>query len=275
MSLSINKPAFVQVDTTPMDRHSPAASKAGTESAAPAANSKPLPPPVRQDNAKVLHNEMMINAGALTKLFDMLEQVFKSMREMFSVNNPVNNLKPGALPSSDKTLADAPGTSKLPVKPDMRDQPVKPDAAKPPVKPHEHDQAVKPDAGKLPANPLTTVMPDARKVVAPGITVTNDAKADVHVNVNVGHCHCPDTNVLPDSGRKLRVDVQPDVKPDVKPGVEPGVKPDVKPGVEPGVKPDVKPGVEPGVKPGVEPGVKPDVKPGVEPGVKPGVEPGV
>lgn len=156
MSLSVNNPAFVSVDTSTMTPSLPTVLKADGHLATPTTPSSVKPAIVSLENNKSQHNEL-INGAAITKLFDMFEQFFRSMREMFLGNNRA----PDTLPA----------VNNLPV--------IKPDAVKPPL------VSIKPDVHK----PLVPVVPT---VPNPPATVINDGNTDVHVNINLGQCYCPD-----------------------------------------------------------------------------------
>ncbi|AOE69098.1 hypothetical protein A7317_19530 [Pseudomonas fluorescens] len=284
MSLSINNSPFVNVDKSVYDR-SPASADVNKSALPAKADTRA---PVRSDCFQVAPNNVIVNGGALTKLFDMFDMVFRAMREVLSGRNIAADVLPqsGQLPG---------------VKPDARQLPVTPDKGNLPLKPQQRDLP----GVKLPMEPRYVdpawVRPDEHEhepheelVLPPHISVNNDAKANVHVNVNVGHCHCPDTQSLPDGGLKPRVlpdvpkpvveprlNVKPWVtprpKPEVKPGVTPSPRPEVelnvKPWVTPRPKPEVKPGVTPSPRPEVELNVKPWVTPRPKPEVKPGVTP--
>ncbi len=83
MSLSVNNPTLATVARS--HRHaelmdSKNCVKAGFGAPAPSSSGVAM----RTDNLKFNSGDAAVSAGALTKLFDMLEAVFKSMREMFS-----------------------------------------------------------------------------------------------------------------------------------------------------------------------------------------------
>ena len=249
MSLSINNPPFANVDTSSLSGQLPAALKVDIQPKPQTTHSNVHPAAVRNETG-----ELMVSAGALAKVLDMLEQFFKSMREMFLGKN----VTPDALPVLNNLPKVKPDTGKLPVKPDAADQPIKPAPDKPAVKPGTTDQPVKPDTGKLPVKPdapkpLGPVVPAVPK---PAVEVTNDAKANIQVNVNVSHCHCPGDERMPR------------VTPDVRVGPNPGVRPTPQPGVEPGVRPTPKPNVPPIPKSEVTPRPAPDAVPDTKPEVR-------
>lgn len=229
MSLSINNSPLVKVDNSPRERPALPTSTAGVKVTPPSSNA-----PVRNDNFLVTPSEVMFNSTALTKLFDMLELVFKTMREMFAGKN----ITPDALPEADKSPK------------------VKPDAGpRPQVKPAEFRPLI-----PAPTVPALPGVPD------PVVNVTNDANAQVKVEVSINHCHCPETKSEYDKGLKprvvpiplpnvpLKLDTTP--KPGVTPQPAPKVVPetDTKPNVPP--KPDATP--TPGVTPAPAPKVIPD-----------------
>ncbi|QVN05523.1 hypothetical protein JYG35_17945 [Pseudomonas rhodesiae] len=302
MSLTINNPNFVKPDTSILDQPSSKPTSADAKSTPPSSTSRSDVSTARFENSSVKNNELMFSAGALSKMFDMIEQFFRSMREVFVGRNNAPDLMSGLKHSPGLT----PDVTKAPVKPDAADQPATPGADKRLVKPDMEKQSVKPDAAdpsvtpgleKRRVTPQTTdlsgkadaeksmVLADARntptpvmpQVPRPEVAVTNDAKANVQVNVNVSHCHCPDHGVLPDSGIRPRVvpDVRVGPNPDVMPGVTPKPAPRVKPEVKPDTKPDVKLEVKPDTNPAVKLDVKPDTNPAVKLDVKPDTNPAV
>ena len=241
MSLSINNSPFVKVDTSPMERPVLPATATGVNQTASSHHSAGVHVPVRNDNAKGGQNEVIFNSGAFTKLFDMLELVFKTMREMFAGKN----ITPDVVPDAERSPK---------VKPDAGPQPkVKPDAGPQPM--------VKPDAGRLrPVLPGPTV-PVLPAVPKPVVNVTNDANAQVKVEVNVNHCHCPDTKSEHDKGLRPRVAPDVSVTPQPAPTVVPQT--DTKPSVPPKADATPKPGVMPQPQPQVIPDN--DAKPTVNP----------
>jgi hypothetical protein len=109
MSISINGSPSVKVET-PRHHLLPSTPVKNNE---PLSSSKADPiwisPALRPDIARAPHGEMMINAGAFSKLFDMLEQVFKTMREMVSGRN----MTPALATHSDKTPKHTPDMTTL------------------------------------------------------------------------------------------------------------------------------------------------------------------
>ncbi|MGB4485658.1 MAG: hypothetical protein WBI95_09115, partial [Pseudomonas veronii] len=183
MSLSINHSPLFNGDTTSMERLSPSMSKTFTQTGTLGANTTVAHPGVPHDPFKVSNSNMTIETGGLARLLDMLEQVVKTVREMFSGRNMVSGMLPGA----DKTPAIPVDASKLPEKPghlaltaDRRGQPALP------VSPHMHQSAA---------------------------SVIKDADNQVQVNVNVGHCHCPDTKALSGETKPNAAAVLPRVMP--------------------------------------------------------------
>jgi len=109
MSISINGSPSVKVES-PRHHLLPSTPEKNNE---PLSSSKADPiwisPALRPDIARAPHGEMMINAGAFSKLFDMLEQVFKTMREMVSGRN----MTPALATHSDKTPKHTPDMTTL------------------------------------------------------------------------------------------------------------------------------------------------------------------
>ena len=211
MTLSINTPPFVKFDTAPMDRPSPSVLKSDN-AGAPVANLKVTPLVVHQDNTQGGHGQVMVSAGSLSKLFDMLEQMFKTMREMFSGKN----LTPPILPRSDQPKVKPDGGVLPKVMPDAADQP-----------------KIMPDT-----RPVVLPMP-FRPAPQPTINVSNDSNAQVKVEVNVSHCHCPDTKADHDKDKQTRV--IPNPTPNVVPKPDTTPKPDVTPQPDAKVVPDTQP----------------------------------
>ncbi|MFL6874814.1 hypothetical protein ACJ6YJ_08105 [Pseudomonas marginalis] len=226
MSISINGSPSVKVETprhhllpsTPLKTNEPLSSSK--------ADPVWISPALRPDVARAPHGEMMINAGAFSKLFDMLEQVFKTMREMVSVRN----MTPALTTHSDKTPKHTPDMTTLlkakaePAKlpgttPDLATQlKVKggPGTAPRATSDTTNQLTVKVDKGTLQSVPV------------PRVNVSNDSNAQVKVELNIGNCHCPDTHVERDGGR-----VNPPSVP--TPGVTP--QPDAK---VPPIRPEVR-----------------------------------
>ncbi|WP_339452033.1 hypothetical protein [Pseudomonas sp. JAI120] len=335
MSFSIDSSPFVKFDATPNDSQVPVLSKTGGSPGTATNDSKVIPPTIQQDLSRGSQGEMMISAGALSKLFDMLEQVFRAMREMVTGKTITPDLKTNSdtsakvnsgtdpqkknstdsspLPKVAPNAADQakvqPDASPLPkVVPNAADQPkVQPDASLlPKVVPNAADQPkVQPDANPLPkvapnaadqpkvqpgVNPLPKTAPngdDQMKVKIktddgvfqvippkptprylppvpqPGIHVTNDANAQVKVEVNVGHCHCPDTRAEHDKGRQTTVIPQPKADATPQTTVTPQLKPDATPQttVTPQPKPDATPQTTVKPQPKLEDTPQPPVNP--------------
>lgn len=286
MSVSVNNPSLVKIDASALDRHSLLLSKAGESSNLRRLGETVSPTPLHNDKSRFSPNEVMIPGAALTKLFDMLEMVFKTMREMLSgkdlmpavlpdsrqvpvkpeVHEPPAKLDVGKLlvkPEADKLLQKL-NASDQPVKLDVGKLPVKPEAEKPLQKLNVNEPTVKLDLSKLSVatdrTDSSAVLPDLRKLhlmptlPKPEVSVTNDAKANVHVNVNVSHCHCPDMKVPADNRPSPRVTPSP--RPDMRLDIAP--KPDHhQPGVTPHPRAEVKPGDQLRVVPNPKAEVKP------------------
>ncbi|KAA6168886.1 hypothetical protein F3K54_27220, partial [Pseudomonas veronii] len=109
MSLSINNAPFVNVDKSVYDR-SPA-STGVNQSAAPARTDTGQAP-ARSDSFRVAPNDAMVNGSALTKLFDMLDLVFRAMRELLSGRSIATDV----LPQSGQLPGGKPDEGKVPVK---------------------------------------------------------------------------------------------------------------------------------------------------------------
>ena len=77
MSLSVNNSPFVKVDTSPLSGQLPTPLKVDMQPKPPTSHFNLNPASARNENS-----EVMVSATALTRVFDMLEQFFKSMREM-------------------------------------------------------------------------------------------------------------------------------------------------------------------------------------------------
>ena len=226
MSISINGSPSVKVETprhhllpsTPLKTNEPLSSSK--------ADPVWISPALRPDVARAPHGEMMINAGAFSKLFDMLEQVFKTMREMVSVRN----MTPALTTHSDKTPKHTPDmTTLLKAKAEPAKLPgTTPDLAT--------QLKVKGEPGTTPratsdtTNQLTVKVDKGtlQSVPVPRVNVSNDSNAQVKVELNIGNCHCPDTHVERDGGR-----VNPPSVP--TPGVTP--QPDAK---VPPIRPEVR-----------------------------------
>lgn len=266
MSISINGSPSVKVET-PRHHLLPSTPVKNNE---PLSSSKADPiwisPALRPDIARAPHGEMMINAGAFSKLFDMLEQVFKTMREMVSGRN----MTPALATHSDKTPKHTPDmTTLLKVKADPAQlTAVKSDtttllkgkadpaqltavtsdattqlkakaepATLPGTTPDLATQLkVKVEPGTTPratsdtTNQLTVKVDKGtlQSVPVPHVNVSNDSNAQVKVELNIGNCHCPDTHVERDGGGVNPLSVP-------TPGVTP--QPDAK---VPPIRPEVR-----------------------------------
>ncbi|KTC44021.1 hypothetical protein AO262_32890 [Pseudomonas fluorescens ABAC62] len=184
MSVSINSSRPVNVDISSLDQTSSTSRKTDVSlpAAIPSAQTRPALP--SNDPAAALKADGMLASGALIKLFDMLDMVFKALREMLSGRS----IQPGLSPEPAKR----PGNT-----PDVREQPVKPEARQPHALP---------------------VMPPMPK---PDVAVTKNADANVQVNVSVSHCHCPDTKARPAPAVLPRPQATHDMTPPLRPVVTP------------------------------------------------------
>ncbi|OPB01018.1 hypothetical protein BFW87_01050 [Pseudomonas fluorescens] len=249
MSLSINKPAFVNVDNGHLDQTSQMPAKLNV----PLLANTPSQPVFNSPKGDVT-----VDAGTLNKLFDMLELVFKALREMFAGKQsksgvlpdqadlpaakpealkpqsaPVTSVlnKPAATGTSDAKAGDIPAL----VREALKQQPgsnAPRDAKSDTADNHEDKAADLPVTTRGALRPqLGSLLPQALK---PEVSVTNEAKANVHVNVNIDHCYCPDTSL--DGGRRPKVNVIATIpgtqtpseatslkKPDVKHHLESGI----------------------------------------------------
>ncbi|MGB3126338.1 MAG: hypothetical protein WBB95_21210 [Pseudomonas sp.] len=246
MSLSISTPAFVNVDNGRNDHasHTPAPINSPSIAHAPS-----------QDLFSTPKGDITVDSGTLSKLFDMLELVFKALRDMFAGkqaksavlldNANVSIVKPAAseLPLAAKTV------ELLAVKP----QPIKqPAVASPAPKP---DTALT-DVAKADNLPVTTLgelkhtlSPTLPLAPKPEVSVTNDSKANVQVNVNIDHSYCHDTH------RPLGRGVMPRVMSNV-PVIHTYPTPELTPRVEfeaaPTPAPEAKPHPVPEITPHTE-----------------------
>lgn len=291
MSLSINNSPSMKLDTARDEVPSSTLPKSSLPLSTSKTDSAWTSSALFPDNARTTRGEMMISAGALSKLFDMLEQVFKSMREVLLGKN----VTPQPPIPSDKALKATPDSADpLKVKADAGTLPRTTSASADPQKVKVNadplakapsdttsELKVKIDEGLLPGTshkPTSHVSP---AVPVPSVNVSNDSNAQVKVELNIGRCHCPDTPVEHDRGRlktvpdalpnpvpmpKAEVTPQPAARvPDTMPGVQP--KPASIPKAEMTPQPEVKvPGSHPGVlhkpEPMPQPGVvpQPDMK---------------
>lgn len=298
MSLSINTPAFVNVDNAHLDQSVPMPASSNLPSVA----NKPV-----QEILNTLKDDAVVDSGTLNKLFDMLDLVFKALREMFAGKQSKASVLPDKAdlptkPETGKQLSEF--SSPAPIKPDtapdakagdvpglMREALKQQSEAKP-------DTAVNHEVNTndLPVTTRSALRPNLGSVLASdsksGITVSNDSKADVHLNVNIDHCHCPDMSL--DTGRRPRsvptvqvlssgpdVDFTAETTPHTEHAVTPKPGQEVKPGLTPELTPHTEHAVTP--KPGQEekPGLTPELMPHTEhadtpkPGqdVKPGLAP--
>ncbi|MBA1431563.1 hypothetical protein, partial [Pseudomonas orientalis] len=118
MSMSINTPPLVKVEQQAVSNN-----KVNLKPTAQPLGTTTLQTPLRPDNTVVTPET------ALRQLFDMLEGIFKAMRDIFSGKPPVK-----------------PDSGKLPIEPDTSKELIKPDTGKLPVKPDSSKELIKPDA---------------------------------------------------------------------------------------------------------------------------------
>ncbi|MGY2165633.1 hypothetical protein HX799_21425 [Pseudomonas tolaasii] len=193
MSLSINTPVFTRIDNAPID-HSP---KTPETISPPSIAGKPA-----QNLFSTAKGDVTVDSATLNKLFDMMELVFKALREMFAGKQAKSSVLPDKVDVPDVKLEAATdsSTSKTDELPLMTRNALKQlstPVLAPELKPEMADTP-DPDTGHLPKAILNTLKhqtaPILPPVSKPEVTVTNDANANVHVSVNIDHCHCPDTN---------------------------------------------------------------------------------
>ena len=247
MSMSINTPPLVKVDTFVTEQQTVSDNKVTPQQTGKSLGTTPPQTSLRPDNTAITPET------ALRQLFDMLEGIFRAMRDIFSGKTPIkpDSGKLPIAPDNSKELV-KPDAGKSPVKPDTPQALIKPDADTLPVKPDTNKERVKPDAGMRvlpqPNDPLFNVpgnkphpMPLHPTVPKPEISVDNDPKTNVNVNVVVGHCHCPDGKVLPDRLPPSRVSTDTKPQPPVLPGgfPRPNVPTDTK--TQRPMSPDAKP----------------------------------
>ncbi|MFL1503802.1 hypothetical protein ACI77N_21875, partial [Pseudomonas sp. S191] len=126
MSLSVNNPSLVKIDVPSLDRNAVSASKVGGGDNTQAPSSNANITPLHNDSSRFSPNEVMIPGAALTKLFDMLEMVFKAMREMVYGKN----LTPDTLTGSGQLPNGKPQVLGLPANADAVRQPNMPGAGR-------------------------------------------------------------------------------------------------------------------------------------------------
>ncbi len=194
MSVSFNNRPHVNVDQFSLDNKPVASAKSPGNSNVQSSGTPISQAGLRNEKPPVLNNQVMVPGAAFTKLFDMLEQIFSAMREMFM--GPKTT--PDILHDSNKTLVKT-NAHQHPDKQNMKTFEVKLQPSTP--------GAV---TSEVPVQNLSVGMPRGPQ---PSIVVTNDAKSDVHLNVSVGHCHCPESA---DSDAKSKM--RPDNRIAIKPG---------------------------------------------------------
>ncbi|MCK6189876.1 hypothetical protein [Pseudomonas sp. EYE_354] len=204
MSLSVSHSPRVTVD----------ASRVENNAVSPAT---PHTPSQHHVESTFFNNEVMNPAAALTKLFDMLDMVFRAMREMISMKRPAFEVwaEPGKQPAAPVPASVPSHTPSQPANVVPQDV-AKPNKGYVPAT-QTHPHSVKPDDGRSavvrypyeipPFSPHPEVEPF--DVQQPERAVINDAKANVHLNVNVGRCPCPDTSASPIEHMTTRMAPQP------------------------------------------------------------------
>ncbi len=199
MSMSINTPPLVKVDTFVTEQQAVSDNKVIPQQTGKSLGTTPLQTSLRPDNTAITPET------ALRQLFDMLEGIFRAMRDIFSGKTPIkpDSGKLPIAPDNSKELV-KPDAGKSPVKPDTPQALIKPDAGKQPVKPDTPQALIKPDAGKQPVKPDTPqalIKPDAGKQPVKPDTTQSLIKPDPDT-LPVK----PDTNkerVKPDAGMRV------------------------------------------------------------------------
>ncbi|MBN2975841.1 hypothetical protein BFW88_18375 [Pseudomonas fluorescens] len=237
MSVSFNNRPHVNVEQFSLGNKSVAPAKSTGNSNVQSSGIVTSQAGVRDEKLPVLNNQVMVPGAAFTKLFDMLEQIFSAMREMFMGPKTA----PVIVPESNKSV----------VTPDAHQHSGKPDANKLEVK--LQPSVPVPAKSESPIQNLKVGLSQGPK---PEIIVTHDAKSNMHVNVSVGHCHCPES-ADSDAKSKMRLDNKARIQ--VGPDVNAEDKVEVKAEVTPGVTPDTKPQPMPTVIPDATPKPSPDV----------------
>ncbi|MFT0475394.1 hypothetical protein ACMSI6_15840 [Pseudomonas antarctica] len=211
MSLSVNNPSFVKVDASAFDRSAGSSSMSSESANAHAPGASVSNTPLRIDNSRFSPNEVMIPGAALAKLFDMLEQIFKTIREMVAGKD----LMPAALPDLGKSPEGTPQERNLPANAEAG-KPLRDLGNKLPAKPDAGKQANLPGAGRLlgesdPVKPLD--MQDLSKLLGKpeaGKPVNLQGADGLQVKTDAGkQLEFPDAGKLPTT----RDVPQPPVKP--------------------------------------------------------------
>lgn len=116
MSLSIGNRPVVQLDTSSNDQTAVPLMKTAAHPASTASHNNVHCAPLQQDNSWAPRSEVMRDASVFARLFDMLELVFKIIRDMFPART--------VMPDAHQEPVD------LRIKPDVNEPPVQPDLGK-------------------------------------------------------------------------------------------------------------------------------------------------
>lgn len=230
MSFSINHSPSINSDTLPLDLTVSKEPSVGKPVGLHGAGLGHTPSAPRTEFSTALQRDGLNNANMLTKLFDMFEQLVSALREMFSGKAETVALMPHTDTTANTTQGIYPQNDVA-----VHTQPLLKDAA----------AAASQLKGKLQTGSLSKVISDVAdqlketsdedshpaaqpvlgsRVSHPmresGMSVTNQAKPQVKVEVNINHCHCPETLVERDgitTGVSVPVDHRPRTRINLKP----------------------------------------------------------
>ncbi|WP_438867021.1 hypothetical protein [Pseudomonas sp. L1(2025)] len=232
MSFSINNSPLFKNDALPLDSKPSKGPDVGTPLSMSGAGLGHTPSPPQTEFSATLQRDGLNNAGVFTKLFDMFDQLVSAMREMFSGKAEIPNrlshtdsAVPGKQDPGVQSVAPAhtqpqvkgsssevQSKSKLEEGSQPKEVPVAGVQTKERLPVGVLSKVISDVANQLkkkssedshqtePHAPKLSVLPRARE---PGINVTSESNPQIKVEVNVNHCHCPDTSI--EAGKDSRV----------------------------------------------------------------------
>ena len=233
MSFSINNSRSFKTDVLPLDSTLSKGPDTGTTLGMSGAGFGHTPSAPKTEFSATLQRDGLNNAGVLTKLFDMFDQLISAMREMFSGKAEIANRLPhtdnaviGKQDPGVQSVANAPTQSQ--VKGSSSSEAQSKSKLEEDSQPKDAAVAGTQSKERLPVGVLSRVISDVANQLKknssedshqaethapglrvlsrarePGINVTSESNPQIKVEVNVNHCHCPETSI--EAGKDSRV----------------------------------------------------------------------
>lgn len=235
MSFSINNSPSFKTDALPLDSTLSKSPNVVTSLSMSGAGLGHTPSAPKTEFSSTLQRDGLYNAGVLTKLFDMFDQLISAMREMFSgkaeIAHRLPNIDGSVLAKPDpgvqivstahtKSQVQGSSSSEDQSKTKREEGLQQKDAAVAGTQAKERlpvgvlSKVISDVASQLKKKssedshqaetyaPRLSVLPQARE---PGINVTSESNPQIKVEVNVNHCHCPETSI--EAGKDSRATV--------------------------------------------------------------------